>query len=597
MSPEPAHAGRPRETADARQREVAAVLAIGTAMATTRDYAALLAEVIDAVCATLGAAGGGFMRYEPAGQELVLQAPAFGVHAEDVVSRYRVSLADGGNAARVFLSREPYVANDARHDPRFIQRFVRLFDTRNTVTVPLVLGDRPLGIFHAINKHAGDFTDADRDLLVVVAPLLAACLQSALMFRAVEHERHQLARSLEVHSRLLETAVDAQGVEAVCATLHGLLGRPLVLLDALRRPLASFDWRGDFTRLARDLAGLRGRDGLLQRLAEGGRRLAVVTVVVAGERAGHLVVAEDGAPLDAIDGKALEQAATLLAVEIFKQRSLTAAETRAASALLAELFSAGLTDAEARALLARLGVESAGPWRVALLRFAGGGAETTALVHRHATVLREALERALGSLKRPLRLMHWRDGFAVVQQAGLVERLGDRALLRRLQQALDALTSLPAPLVLEVGIGRAEQDAATLGTSLRTAGQALAAIARLGPRVPVLTFEDLGVYRLLLGDNDEAGHRAFMQQVLEPLLAPGRAPLLGTLSVLFEENFNLAATARAQGVHLNTVKYRVQQLRDLLGGDPSRGELRLELELALRIRALGWRGEGVQSHG
>ena len=66
----------------------------------------------------------------------MLQAPAFGVHAESTVGLYRVPLSAGGNAARVFLSREPYIANDAQHDPRFIQRFVRLFDTRNTVTVP-----------------------------------------------------------------------------------------------------------------------------------------------------------------------------------------------------------------------------------------------------------------------------------------------------------------------------------------------------------------------------------------------------------------------------------------------------------------------------
>ena len=87
------------------------------------------------------------MRFDAASEELVLQAPAFGVQAEQVVSRYRVRLAEGGNAARVFQSREPTIANDAQHDPRFIQRFVRLFDTRNTITVPLVLNDRTLGIF------------------------------------------------------------------------------------------------------------------------------------------------------------------------------------------------------------------------------------------------------------------------------------------------------------------------------------------------------------------------------------------------------------------------------------------------------------------
>ena len=104
-------------------RGVDAILAIGTAMATSRDYAQMLGAVIDAVCAVIDAGGGGFMRHDPGANALVLQAPAFGVHDEATVAQYRVHLDTGGNAARVFLSREPYVTNDAQSDPRFIQRF------------------------------------------------------------------------------------------------------------------------------------------------------------------------------------------------------------------------------------------------------------------------------------------------------------------------------------------------------------------------------------------------------------------------------------------------------------------------------------------
>lgn len=175
--------------------------------------------------------------------------------------------------------------------------------------------------------------------------------------------------------------------------------------------------------------------------------------------------------------------------------------------------------------------------------------------------------------------------------ASPLARLADRALLRRLQQAVDALDSLPRPLLLQLGIGRAERSPTSLGASLRTAEQALAAIARLRPRPPLLRFEDLGVHRLLLGSNDEAEQAEFMQQVLAPILAADaaspRSQLLPTLRILLAENFNLAASARELGLHLNTIKYRAQQLRALFGADPARGELRLEIELALKIHELG----------
>jgi DNA-binding PucR family transcriptional regulator len=55
------------------------------------------------------------------------------------------------------------------------------------------------------------------------------------------------------------------------------------------------------------------------------------------------------------------------------------------------------------------------------------------------------------------------------------------------------------------------------------------------------------------------------------------------LRALIEQDFNLAATARELGVHVNTVKYRQQRIGELLQGDPARGGRRLELALALKI--------------
>ncbi|MCB1746723.1 MAG: GAF domain-containing protein [Gammaproteobacteria bacterium] len=584
---------RPHDTRDPRATD--ALVAIGAAMATRRDYAGMLGEVIEAACAAIDASGGGFMRHDSERDELVLQAPAFGVHAEQTVALYRVPLADGGNAARVFLSREPYVANDARSDPRFIQRFVRLFDTRNTLTVPLVLRDRPIGIFHAINKRRGDFTAADREVLSTVAPLLAACLQSALMFRAFENERRDLERSMQAHERLLEAAVGADDVEAVCAALHALLQRPVLLLDGLRQPLASHGWTLDPHAIARDLADTAGgRDGISRNLdlPVTGARLAAVDIALGLARGGTLLVDTREAALDPIDTKALEQAATLVAVEIFKQRSISAAENRQASALLQALFSAGLDQRGAGELLVRLGLPLAGPWRVIVVELGLPGADAVDdAVHRHGTLVREALERTLGALRNRVRLLHWRAGFVAVVGTDVAERLAERGLARRLQQALDQLAVLPEPARLRLGVGRLEHDPTALGAALRSAEQAVRAIERIDARTPVMRFEDLGVYRLLLGANRAEEHAEYVDHVLAPVVAAdrasGRGPLLDTLTALVAHDFALAPTARALGVHLNTVKYRQNQLRDLLGGDPARGELRTEVALALKIRRLG----------
>ena len=355
-------------------RQVAAVLTVGHALASVGDSEQVLGEVIRAVCATVAAETGGFMHFDPERAELVLQKPAFGVHADAIIDAYRVPLTAGGNAARVFLSRELYITNDAAHDPRMIQRFIRLFKTRSTLTVPLVLGDRPIGVFHAINKQAPtddatEFTAEDKEVLSVVAPLLASALQSIRMARAVEAERQKLERAMTIHSALTRTVVEAQGIQALCVTLGTLLSRPVLVLDALRRPLASHAWRAlssaAFEAVSRSLPVAGGVQQIAVPERKGiSRELSAVAILLGARPAGFMLIAHEGLALDPIHCKAIEQAAAVFAIEILKERSAFEAERRVTGDLLADLFQEDCPAAAALSIVQRLGFAVHGPWRV-----------------------------------------------------------------------------------------------------------------------------------------------------------------------------------------------------------------------------------------
>lgn len=430
----------------------------------------------------------------------------------------------------------------------------------------------------------------DRDLLLMLAPLLAACLQLVLLERGLSGQQRQLARQQQWHERLLDTAYGAGGREELCATLHAVLQRPLLLLDNLRRPLASHAWPADPIQVAHGLKAHALRDGRAVTLTVPGRApltATAIAIALQSNRAGTLLIAHHDKPLDDVETRAAEQAASLLAVEFLQQRSLAATANQVANAVLLSLFSEGLSSADAQRLLLRLGVTSCGPWRVLVLELRGPLASDDAPALTNGPLLREALDRSLGALRGRVRLLHWRDDLVVIADEASAERFNDRALLRRLQQTLDRIDGVAQPLRLRIGIGRAEADPALLAVSLKTADQALRALARLPRKSTTLKFEDLGVYRLLLGGNLAHDHDEFAPQVLAPILrGKGRQALLTTLSALVAHNFNLAAVARQLGVHQNTIKYRMRQLREAFGRDPSRGDLRLEIELALKIRLL-----------
>jgi DNA-binding PucR family transcriptional regulator len=76
------------------------------------------------------------------------------------------------------------------------------------------------------------------------------------------------------------------------------------------------------------------------------------------------------------------------------------------------------------------------------------------------------------------------------------------------------------------------------------------------------------------------------------LPAAAQERLLETLAVWLEHQGEVRPTAAELHVHAQTVRYRVAQLRELLGDRMGSADGRLELELALRARRLGHRPEG-----
>ncbi|MCW2995377.1 MAG: transcriptional regulator, CdaR, partial [Conexibacter sp.] len=108
----------------------------------------------------------------------------------------------------------------------------------------------------------------------------------------------------------------------------------------------------------------------------------------------------------------------------------------------------------------------------------------------------------------------------------------------------------------------------------------------LGAPGPVWA-EERRVDLLLLGDPAVAAGLA--DEVLGPLTAAPAASqdrLVETLAAWLAHQGEVRPAAEQLHVHTQTVRYRVAQLRELLGDRMACAEGRLELELALRARRL-----------
>jgi purine catabolism regulator len=156
----------------------------------------------------------------------------------------------------------------------------------------------------------------------------------------------------------------------------------------------------------------------------------------------------------------------------------------------------------------------------------------------------------------------------------------------RLQQINMGNVSLPS---YSGGIGRIARNLQTIPQSYREAQQALEIGQRLFGVTRLYSFARLGVYRLLFHLNDNNDLEAFYQETLGPILnadTRGEGTLIDTLEGFFRCNGNLSEAARTMHLHRNSLLYRLGRIEEILGRSLEDSELRLSLQIALKIHHL-----------
>jgi purine catabolism regulator len=139
------------------------------------------------------------------------------------------------------------------------------------------------------------------------------------------------------------------------------------------------------------------------------------------------------------------------------------------------------------------------------------------------------------------------------------------------------------------GIGRVAVLLGAIPQSFREAQQALEIGRRLFGEGKLHSFSRLGVYRLLFCLDGQSELSEFYQETLGPLLNGDTrhdGTLIETLENYFRCNGNLSETARAMHLHRNSLLYRLERIEVLLGRSLEDADLRLNLQIALKIHHL-----------
>jgi len=436
---------------------------------------------------------------------------------------------------------------------------------------PVEFEGRVLAVLFVAKRTRHDFSEHQLTLLASLANAAAIAINNAQI-------HGQLVATMAMQESLMTVALDDRGPAAVAETLTNLIRGPVALLDWHGRCLAAAHYQEDELHIPSPERLHKLCDGSPREPGEPSR---VIAIKLGGEVEGYLVAGRGQAD-DQIASAATQQASTVFALELAKIRSAEQTELRLRGGLLDELL-AGTREAVPALVrhAQRLGCDLTRDHTIAVMRFRFADAVQPA----------DPLMRRLTQTVSLSAGWHCK-GSLVAERHNLVVVLipdTDPASVQRSVELYVARCRQAALPDVVAGIGSFASCQEGYAQAYAEARQAVEAAARFERAGPVALFNELPFHQLVLNARPNAEIASLAMRFLAPLDdydQRRRTQLVHTVGVFLECNGNTESSARKLNLHPNTLRQRLERIAKLLDCDLNSARTRLDLALALEVRAL-----------
>ena len=428
----------------------------------------------------------------------------------------------------------------------------------------------------------------------ILGPLTGAILQEKTFL---------LQRSQEIHRRLTGLILSGGGLAEIASALSALIRHPVAITDAWGSVMAATDFGHVSDALVDTLAGtpkVRG-EWHSEPLWDAAQRVWLTPVLAGSQETvdGFVVVRDPASQLDRLDLTAVEQAATIAALEIAKRESVQEAERRLKRDFVEDLLGEAYHSVEAISARARsLGWELLHKRTVMVvdldkfeqyyLTHQEWGEERFQqvkewLLHATSQVVSERNPQSIlvDRSDSVILLPHFESETPPSMARREIEGLAE-AICQRAQEQLDELS-------ITVAIGRLCDSVEGLRDSYREAKAALNVARKIARHQPIIWYDDVALYVLLDRLATEPETRRWFEHNLGPLVEYDKnkgTELVRTLETYFDVNQMQQQAAHQLGIHLNTLKYRLRRIEEILGTDPFLVDGQLSFYLATKLAHL-----------
>jgi purine catabolism regulator len=394
--------------------------------------------------------------------------------------------------------------------------------------------------------------------------------------RLVNEQYEVLQRGIAIHKRLERLVLEESGLDEVVRALAAAIGGAVSVLSARGEPIATRTFRRQLPTAAMEAIAAEVRRRSSEFAPDhpemAGRALVLpISIRGKGSPQAWLVAARDAGGLGDFERLILQQAVTVVALELMRQRAMRDTERRLAGDVLAEALTGRPSANELAVRLRPFGIGA----QAAVLVFAAQ--DGTPPAQAEGDLDRFLADAGVGALvaMRERLLCAVVDAGEGADAVALATRA--RAALTAEHGELRAAASRPAP------VGSLRRTFHEARCALEAAGLAN------GGAPAVASYRDLGAFQLLLSLQDDDALRLYCDSVLGPLeVGSGDYgdELLRSLEAFIEQNGQWEKAARELYCHRHTLRYRIRRVEELTGRDLSSARDRIEFWLALRAREL-----------
>jgi purine catabolism regulator len=413
-----------------------------------------------------------------------------------------------------------------------------------------------------------------------------------VMERILVHEAAQLSLLQRRFQRLSELLLEGKGMEDLLGRLENELANPILLLSSVGKLHVSRQ-TDEFLQQAGLKRSLpldqlqKDRNLGVSSLSIGERevRVSITKIQEQQDAESFLFLLEWNRELTALDSLTLERVGVLINLEMMNVYARREVEAKYIDQFLQDWVVGKIMtrrDLSLRAEACGCPIDHEGSFHVVLIRWLND-APSDIQLKRIVQQLRQ--QDSMRSREMLFTLIDNRLVVLVNSESGLHEQ----ELKVRLRTALQEAHFTLSPFAFSFCLGKAVRSAEDVNKSYQQALRVYTISHICSMQQEWISYVDLGIYKILYLLPQGQELNSFREEWIAPLEnydVKHHSSLIDTLQAYFEQNENIRKTSQKLYTHHNTVIYRLERVKELLGVDLQGANERLQLQLALKLYAM-----------